>query len=49
MKDTNSSIDVDRQLITIFLVQHASWSDEGKKIQPTFEKAAIEGFGAGKK
>jgi CubicO group peptidase (beta-lactamase class C family) len=43
---TNMSIDTKLGLITIFMVQNAGWrSDEGKKIQPAFNKAAIDAFG----
>jgi len=42
--NTNSSFDQAKGLITIFLVQHAGWSDEGKKILPAFQKAATEAF-----
>ena len=42
--NTNSSFDSAKGLITIFLVQHAGWSDEGKKILPAFQKAATEAF-----
>jgi CubicO group peptidase (beta-lactamase class C family) len=42
--NTNSSFDSAKGLITIFLVQHAGWVDEGKKIQPAFQKAATEAF-----
>jgi CubicO group peptidase (beta-lactamase class C family) len=42
--NTNSSYDTAKGLITIFLVQHAGWVDEGKKIQPAFQKAATEAF-----
>lgn len=42
---TNSSIDREHKLITIFLVQHAGWrTEEGNKIQPAFTKAAIDAF-----
>jgi CubicO group peptidase (beta-lactamase class C family) len=43
---TNSSYDPEHNLITIFLVQHAGWTDEGKKILPTFQKTATELFGS---
>jgi CubicO group peptidase (beta-lactamase class C family) len=43
---TNSSYDPARNLITIFLVQHAGWAEEGKQIQPAFQKAASEAFGS---
>ena len=43
---TNMSIDTKLGLITIFMVQNAGWrSDEGKKIQPAFTKAALDAFG----
>lgn len=33
-------------LVTVFMVQNAGWrNDEGKKILPTFQKAALETFG----
>jgi CubicO group peptidase (beta-lactamase class C family) len=42
---TNMSIDTNLGLITIFMVQNAGWrSDEGKKIQPAFNKAAVDAF-----
>jgi CubicO group peptidase (beta-lactamase class C family) len=42
---TNSSYDTEHRLITIFLVQHAGWrSDEGKKILPAFQQAAIKAY-----
>jgi CubicO group peptidase (beta-lactamase class C family) len=37
---TNSSYDTNRQLITVFLVQHAGWSAGGDKILPAFQAAA---------
>jgi CubicO group peptidase (beta-lactamase class C family) len=43
--NTNSSIDTEHHLIEIFLVQHAGWKPEGKKILPAFQKAAVEDFG----
>ncbi len=43
---TNMNIDSNRGLITVFMVQNAGWrSDDGKKIQPAFQKAAFEKFG----
>jgi CubicO group peptidase (beta-lactamase class C family) len=43
---TNMSIDTKLRLITIFMVQNAGWrNDDGKKIQPAFQKAAVEAFG----
>lgn len=44
---TNSNYDQDRQLITIFLVQHAGWPADGKKILPAFQAAAEEAFAPG--
>jgi len=44
---TYSGIDREHKLITIFLVQQAGWrTDEGKKIQAVFTKAAVDGFAA---
>jgi CubicO group peptidase (beta-lactamase class C family) len=40
---TNSSYDPQRQLITIFLVQHAGWAGDGAKALPTFQAAAAAG------
>jgi CubicO group peptidase (beta-lactamase class C family) len=43
---TNMSIDTKLGLITIFMVQNAGWrSDDGKKILPEFNKAAVDAFG----
>ena len=43
---TDSNIDRERKLISIFLVQQAGWrSEEGKKIHSVFMKAAAEMFG----
>ncbi|MDG3007238.1 serine hydrolase domain-containing protein [Paludisphaera mucosa] len=44
--NTNSAYDRERKLITVFLVQHASWTKRGETILPTFQKAARELFGA---
>ena len=41
---TDSSLDLDHQLITIFLVQHAGWPAGGEKALGTFHKAALERF-----
>jgi len=46
--NTNSRFDRERNLITIFLVQHAAWGGEGKGILPAVQKAATEAFGSGK-
>jgi hypothetical protein len=36
-----------QQLVTVFMVQHTDWrSDEGAKILPRFQQAAIKAFGA---
>jgi CubicO group peptidase (beta-lactamase class C family) len=44
--NTNMSIDTKSGLITVFMVQHAGWrNDDGKKILPTFHKAALDAFG----
>ena len=43
---TNMQIDPARQLILIFLVQHAGWPNEsGNRILATFQQAAIQAFG----
>ncbi|MEA3210460.1 MAG: hypothetical protein QOE70_3517 [Chthoniobacter sp.] len=43
---TNMNIDTQRGLITVFMVQNAGWrNDDGKKIQPAFQHAAMEAFG----
>ncbi len=43
---TSMQIDPSRQLITIFLVQHAGWPNEsGNRILPTFQQAAVQAFG----
>ena len=42
--NTNSCFDQAHQLIMIFLVQHAGWTDDGKKILPAFHKAATAAF-----
>ncbi|WP_206107677.1 serine hydrolase [Paludisphaera rhizosphaerae] len=41
---TDSGYDKGRRLITVFLVQQASWTDRGKTVLPTFKKAAFETF-----
>jgi CubicO group peptidase (beta-lactamase class C family) len=43
---TNLWIDPDRNLVTVFMVQHAGFpNNEGGKIRQTFEQAAIAAFG----
>ncbi len=43
---TNMSIDPQRKLIMVFMVQHAGYpGKDGPKILPTFQKAAGEAFG----
>jgi CubicO group peptidase (beta-lactamase class C family) len=43
---TNLSIDVQKGLVLVFMVQNAGWrNDEGKKILPTFTNAALAAFG----
>jgi CubicO group peptidase (beta-lactamase class C family) len=42
---TDMRIDPERRLITILMVQHTDWRNEdGKKILPTFQQAAIQKF-----
>lgn len=42
---TNMSVDPQHGLVTVFMVQNAGWrNDEGKKILPTFQKAAADAF-----
>ena len=43
---TNSRYDLERKLITVFLVQHAGWAGNGKAILPEFQKAATEAYGS---
>lgn len=43
---TNSRYDLERKLITVFLVQHAGWTGNGKAILPEFQRAATEAYGA---
>lgn len=45
---TNMTIDADRGLITVFLVQHAGFPGDGGKSHGTFKKAAEELFGMSK-
>lgn len=43
---TNLSIDSERGLILVFMVQNAGWRTErGSKISPTFSSAALKAFG----
>jgi len=42
---TNSRYDRENKLVTVFLIQHAGWSGDGKNILPTFQKAATAAFG----
>ena len=42
---TNSRYDRENKLVTVFLVQHAGWSGDGKNILPTFQKAATAAYG----
>jgi CubicO group peptidase (beta-lactamase class C family) len=44
---TNSRYDREQKLITVFLVQHAGWSGDGKSILPSFQKAATAMYGKG--
>ena len=43
---TNSRFDIERKLITVFLVQHAGWIGNGKEALHEFQKAATDAFGA---
>jgi CubicO group peptidase (beta-lactamase class C family) len=43
---TNSRFDIERKIITVFLVQHAGWSGNGKDMLHQFQKAALETYGA---
>ena len=42
--NTNSRLDRERGIITVFLGQHAGWGPGGEKIIGTFQNAAIEAF-----
>jgi CubicO group peptidase (beta-lactamase class C family) len=43
---TNMWIDPDRKLFTVFMVQHTGFpNNEGGKIRPAFEQAAVAAFG----
>src|SRR5262249_52418069 len=43
---TNMSIDTERGLITVFMVQNAGWrTADGAKIHPAFQQAALAAFG----
>jgi CubicO group peptidase (beta-lactamase class C family) len=42
---TNMSIDPEKRLITVWLVQHAGFPGDGGKAQGVFQKAAIEALG----
>jgi CubicO group peptidase (beta-lactamase class C family) len=42
---TNMSVDVNRGLVTVFLVQHAGFPGDGGKAQGAFRQAAEERFG----
>ncbi len=44
---TYSSFDPERKLVTIFLGQHAGWSNDGKTILKIFQTAATEMFAPG--
>ena len=42
---TNMSVHPKEGLVTVFMVQNAGWrTDDGRKIEPTFTKAALEKF-----
>lgn len=42
---TNMNVDVQRELVTVWLVQHAGFPGEGGKAQNVFRQAALERFG----
>ncbi|HTU90785.1 MAG TPA: serine hydrolase domain-containing protein [Gemmataceae bacterium] len=46
---TNMTIDSNRGLITVFMVQHAGFPKDGNKSQAAFVKAAEERFGSARK
>jgi CubicO group peptidase (beta-lactamase class C family) len=46
---TNMTIDSNRGLVMVFMVQHAGFPKDGSKSQGVFQKAALERFGNGKK
>jgi CubicO group peptidase (beta-lactamase class C family) len=46
---TNMTIDSNRGLITVFMVQHDGFPKDGNKSQGAFEKAAMERYGKAKK
>lgn len=48
-QSTNMTIDTNRGLITVFMVQHAGFPKDGNKSQATFHKAALERFSKPKK
>ncbi|MCC6354034.1 MAG: beta-lactamase family protein, partial [Verrucomicrobiae bacterium] len=43
--NTASAFDRERNIITVFLGQHAGWIKDGKDIIPAFQKAAADAFG----
>ncbi len=43
---TNSRYDMERGIVTVYLVQHAGWTGNGKDILGKFQAAAIEAYGA---
>jgi len=43
---TNSRYDMEQKLVTVFLVQHAGWSGNGKDILHQFQVAATDAYGA---
>ena len=42
---TNLWIDPERQLVMVYMVQHAGFPGDGGKVRGAFEKAAAEAFG----
>ena len=43
---TNSRYDMERKLVTVYLVQHAGWSGNGKDILHQFQVAAMAAYGS---
>jgi CubicO group peptidase (beta-lactamase class C family) len=46
---TNMTVDTKRGLVTVFLVQHAGFPNDGAKSREAFQKAAAERYGGAKK
>ncbi len=46
---TNTTADTEKNLILVWLVQHAGFPGEGEQSQEAFRKAALEAYGPAKK